>query len=81
MTPADFKAARRELGLSQNALAARMGIADRTIRRWEKGTVPIPGPVIVLMGYFARDDAWLPDDRTASEATTTDNRPTGGSEQ
>ena len=54
MTPTEFKAARRGLGLSQNALAARMGVTGRTIRRWEAGTIPIPGPVIVLMGYFAK---------------------------
>ncbi len=52
MTPTEFKTARRELGLSQNALAKRMGVTGRTIRRWEAGDTQIPGPVIVSMRYF-----------------------------
>lgn len=48
----DFKSARQELGMSASQLAKtlRMGrCADRTIRRYESGESPIPGPVSVAM--------------------------------
>lgn len=44
MTPADFKAARESLCLSQNDLAEVWGMGDnggRTIRRWENGERPL----------------------------------------
>lgn len=49
MTPNELKAARQQLGFkSQSAFARALGLqgnGDRTIRRWEKGQIPIPGPV------------------------------------
>lgn len=48
----DFKNARQELGMSASQLAKtlRMGkCADRTIRRYESGESPIPGPVSVAV--------------------------------
>lgn len=48
----DFKNARQELGMSASQLAKtlRMGRrADRTIRRYESGDSPIPGPVSVAV--------------------------------
>jgi DNA-binding transcriptional regulator YiaG len=44
MTPAQFKAAREALCLSQNDLAEVWGMGDnggRTIRRWERGERPL----------------------------------------
>ena len=44
MTPAQFKEARHSLGFSCAALARLWGMGangDRTIRRWEAGTVPV----------------------------------------
>lgn len=44
MTPAEFKAARRTLCLSQRDLAEVWGMGqngERTIRRWEQGDVPV----------------------------------------
>lgn len=35
MTPADFKEARRKLGLTQSQLAAILDVAPQTIRKWE----------------------------------------------
>ncbi len=35
MTPADFKAARLELGHTQKSLAAELGVDPSTLRRWE----------------------------------------------
>lgn len=44
MTPAEFKAARNTLCLSQRDLAEVWGMGqngERTIRRWEQGDVPV----------------------------------------
>ena len=50
MTPAQIKTIRQQAGLSQTGLAAVLRIADlRTIRRWEKGDVPISGPASIIM--------------------------------
>lgn len=50
MTSDELKAAREELGLSQDGLAKVMGLAgDRTVRKWELGERDIPGPVAVLI--------------------------------
>ena len=47
MTPAQFKAGRNALGLSQHEMAQKMlmGVnAWQSILRWEKGTSKVPGP-------------------------------------
>lgn len=62
-TKEDFRNARQELGVSASQLAKtlRMGkYADRTIRRYESGESPIPGPVSVaveaLLSGFRPED-------------------------
>lgn len=58
MTPAQFKQARRELGLSTARLGAILNTDPRTVRRWEQddGTRP-PNPIAcrvlewMLAGY------------------------------
>lgn len=53
MTPSEFKAGRRGLGLSQSALARLFGVqSDRTVRKWECGERDIPGPAKVLMRWL-----------------------------
>lgn len=42
MTPAEFRAHRKRMGLSQTALAGLFGVSERTIRRYEQGTSRIP---------------------------------------
>lgn len=52
MTPGEFKMARLELGLSAAKLAKalRLGTGGgRTVRRWEAGANPIPGPAAVAV--------------------------------
>jgi DNA-binding transcriptional regulator YiaG len=50
MTPTEIKAIRQRYGLSQTELAALLRISDlRTIRRWEKGEVPISGPASIVL--------------------------------
>ena len=53
MTPAEFKSARHQLGLSANGLAKLFRVSDgRTVRRWEAGDRDIPGPAVVLMRWL-----------------------------
>ena len=54
MTPTEIKAIRQRYGLSQTELAALLRISDlRTIRRWEKGEVPVSGPASVVLEIMA----------------------------
>ncbi len=41
MTAEELRRIREDLGLSQRALARRIGVAPRTIARWEIGAHPI----------------------------------------
>ena len=63
MTPADFRAIRHRLGLSQAQLARALRVqSDRTIRKWEQGERDIPGPAQVLMALLVEVPAarkWL----------------------
>jgi DNA-binding transcriptional regulator YiaG len=52
MTPADLRAARKTIGLSQHGLAEvlRMGASGwQSVGRWEKDGNTIPGPVQVAV--------------------------------
>lgn len=52
MKPAEIKASRKRLGLTQSGLAdaLRMGAnGGRTVRRWEGGEMPITGPAAVAI--------------------------------
>tara|TARA_Y100001963_G_scaffold27757_1_gene37755 strand:- start:845 stop:1054 length:210 start_codon:yes stop_codon:yes gene_type:complete len=50
MTPKEFKATRRDLGLSLAEVADAFRVeSDRQVRRWETGERDIPGPAQVLM--------------------------------
>ena len=53
MTPPDFRAIRRRLGLTQAALGEMMGVSGRSVQRWESGKVEIPGPASLLMGIWS----------------------------
>ena len=56
MTPLQFLAARKTLGLSQNDLAGVWGMGDnggRTIRRWENGERPLnPVAAFAIQGMI-----------------------------
>lgn len=58
MTPAELKSARQTLGLSARGLAQALGMSPssgRTVRRWERGDFPVPGPIAVaLTGLLAK---------------------------
>jgi DNA-binding transcriptional regulator YiaG len=57
LSPGEFRAIRKQLGLSQAALAAELGSALRTIQHWEMGTRPIPLMAEKLLRYVVGDDA------------------------
>ncbi len=54
MTPQEFEAARKQLGLSETALARLFKVGDRTVRRWEDGEKDIPGPAQVLISLLVK---------------------------
>ena len=49
MTPREFRDHRLTLGLSTEQLAERLGVDPRSVRRWQNGHGPIPGPVIIAL--------------------------------
>jgi transcriptional regulator with XRE-family HTH domain len=65
MTPSEFRAIRKRLGLSTIAMGRALGYAGRdnsvsvTIRRYESGMRPIPPTVAKLMIAYERNG--LPD--------------------
>lgn len=60
MTPADFRQARKSLGLTQGQLAKLMGLAHRTVQKWEGSERKIdPAAVRLLRAYL---DGYRPED-------------------
>lgn len=50
MNGSDITAIRKRAGLTIVALAALLRVADRrTVRRWEKGEVPVTGPASIVL--------------------------------
>lgn len=45
MTSEELRRRREALGLTQRALAERLGVREETVNRWERGRVPIPRTV------------------------------------
>lgn len=61
MTPAQFKAARKSLELNQHELAALWSMGkngERTIRRWEKGEVPMNQIAAFCLKLMLKHDDW-----------------------
>jgi DNA-binding transcriptional regulator YiaG len=61
MTPADFHAARKSLGLTQSQMAEALRLGpngSRTIRRWEKGEIPVTGPASVAVEMMMKERSW-----------------------
>jgi DNA-binding transcriptional regulator YiaG len=55
MTPEQFKAARLAAGLAtQEAVADALEVDRRTVGRWERGDVLVPGAVKVALRCMAR---------------------------
>ncbi len=55
MSPDEFKAARLAAGLAtQEAVAELLEVDRRTVNRWERGAVPVPGAVKVALRCMMR---------------------------
>ena len=52
MTPEELRAARAEMGLTQEEAANKYGAGLRSYKNWELGERTIPGPVVVLTRYL-----------------------------
>lgn len=62
MTPEQIKQARQEMGLTQAAMAKRLGILERKWKRWEYGESPISDEGATLIKLL------LEHERVASDA-------------
>lgn len=49
MLPADLRAARQQLGLSQAELGRQLGVSPNTIYRWEQGDLAIRHPHMLAL--------------------------------
>jgi transcriptional regulator with XRE-family HTH domain len=49
MTPEQFTAHRKNMGLSQTKMGQRLGLSLRQIQRYEKTETPIPKTVAILI--------------------------------
>jgi len=64
LTDAEFRIAREDLGLTAEQVAERLGVALRTVRRWEHGHSPVPATVADEVGRWTDEtddqvDAWV----------------------
>ena len=60
MTPDEFRAALKALGLRQKWLAERLGVATTTVNRWATGELPVPRYAVAYLGlaylYMTKQD-------------------------
>ena len=54
MNAAEYKAAREKLGLSNYALAPKLGVHLRTAQRYESGEIPISETVARLLQMYVK---------------------------
>ncbi len=60
MTAAEFRIARERLGVTGEWLAGKLGVADRTVRRWEADKAAIPeGAARDLEDLESATDEWI----------------------
>ena len=59
MTPAELRAARKQMNLTQSALAKALRLSekngDRSVRIWEQDGNTVPGPVQVAIEAMLRE--------------------------
>jgi len=56
MTGAEVRRVRQRLGLTQVQLAAKLGVTENTLARWERGSVGIGEPVARLIRFVASSE-------------------------
>lgn len=57
MTDAEFKVVREHLGLTTRWVADHLGVAERSVHRWEAGQTPVPDGVRRQMEAWEQDTA------------------------
>lgn len=59
MTPEQLKAQRKNLGLTQEEMAKRLGVSGRTYQRYESRAVPKPAAILAtaVAGAMSRTSA------------------------
>ena len=55
MTAAEFQAARRELGMTIESLAERLGVEPRTVRRWQSGERKVSSEAAEMLRSLLQD--------------------------
>lgn len=69
---------RKKAGLSQEALAEKVGVSRQAISKWEVGTaVPELGNIVTLSEVFGVTTDWLLKDDTDENGDSTDETPDG----
>lgn len=53
MTPSQLRGILKKLGFTAREAAARLGVDERTVRRWLAGDSPIPTAAAVLLATWA----------------------------
>jgi putative transcriptional regulator len=53
--PADVRAVRRKLGVSQSEFALMIGVSVATLRNWEQGRRTPDGPALALLKVAAKN--------------------------
>jgi putative transcriptional regulator len=54
ITPAQIKAVRRKVGVSQSSFAAMLNVSPRTLQEWEQGRRQPNGPARSLLAIAAK---------------------------
>jgi DNA-binding XRE family transcriptional regulator len=53
VTPAEFRCQREYLGLPLGWMAQALGVAERTVNRWESGVTPVPERAALAMAQLS----------------------------
>lgn len=66
MSPEEFKAARKQLGLTVRDMAAALRLSEangyRTVRRMESGEIEVSGPISVAVEAMLSGYVWIDED-------------------
>lgn len=54
MTSDDFRSLLESAGLSQRALASRLGLATTTVNRWAKGELKVPQYAVAYLDLWCQ---------------------------
>jgi transcriptional regulator with XRE-family HTH domain len=58
MTHTEFRAALRAIGMTQRALAERLGLAISTVNRWALGQAPVPQYAVAYLDEARLNAKW-----------------------